>query len=119
MVLSMLRCSVVGKWTGGAVGAETGKLRLNPEVSGASVFSLPVCCPLRRSGAAVSTPSGCVVSKALRLNVQPGPIHAQPFFSLGVIRHHFIHFVPERVRVVEVVHVAKRNRCLRPTIFLA
>ena len=22
----MLRCSVVGKWTGGAVGAETGKL---------------------------------------------------------------------------------------------
>ena len=26
MVLSMLRCSVVGKWTGGAVGAEKGKL---------------------------------------------------------------------------------------------
>jgi hypothetical protein len=26
MVLAMLRCSVVGKWTGGAVGAEKGKL---------------------------------------------------------------------------------------------
>ena len=26
MVLAMLRCSVVGKWTGGAVEAEKGKL---------------------------------------------------------------------------------------------
>ena len=26
MVLAMLRCGMVGKWTGGAVGAETGKL---------------------------------------------------------------------------------------------
>ncbi len=30
----MLRCGVVWKWTGGAVGAEAGKVRLNPEVSG-------------------------------------------------------------------------------------
>jgi hypothetical protein len=30
----MLRCSVVGKWTGGAVGAEKGKAGLNPEVGG-------------------------------------------------------------------------------------
>ncbi len=28
----MLQCSVVGKWTGGAVVAEKGKMRLNPEV---------------------------------------------------------------------------------------
>ena len=34
MVLTMLQCSVVGKWTAGAVGAENGKLRLNPEVGG-------------------------------------------------------------------------------------
>ena len=91
-------------WGGGGWKLKKG---LNPEVLSVSLSDLPVCCPLRRSGAAVSTPSGCVVSKALLLNVQPGPIHAQPFFSLGVIRHHFIHFVPERVRVVEVVHVAK------------
>ncbi len=45
MVLAMLQCSMVGKWTGGAVGAGNGKRGLNPEVSGASVFSLPVCCP--------------------------------------------------------------------------
>jgi hypothetical protein len=35
MVLAMLRCSVVGKWTGGAVGAETGKLIGGYKVSGA------------------------------------------------------------------------------------
>ena len=32
MVLAMLQCSVVGKWTGGAVGAGNGKRGLNPEV---------------------------------------------------------------------------------------
>ena len=52
MVLSMLRCSAVGKWTGGAVGAEKGKMRLNPEVSEVSLPRVPVCCPLRQSGAA-------------------------------------------------------------------
>jgi hypothetical protein len=33
MVFIMLRCSVVVKWTAGAVEAEKGKMRLNPEVS--------------------------------------------------------------------------------------
>ena len=34
MVLVLLRCSVVGKWTAGAVGAETGKLIRDYKVLG-------------------------------------------------------------------------------------
>ena len=40
MVLTMLRCSVVGKWTGGAVGAKTGKLIRDYKVLG--VLGSPV-----------------------------------------------------------------------------
>jgi len=42
MVLVMLRCSVVGKWTGRAVGAETGKLIGDYKVSGGISLILPI-----------------------------------------------------------------------------
>ncbi len=42
MVLAMLRCSVVGKWTGGAVGAETGKLIGDFKVLGEPLRSFPI-----------------------------------------------------------------------------
>ena len=41
MVLFMLRCSVVGEWTGGAVGAERGKLIRDYKVLGAAAEPSP------------------------------------------------------------------------------
>ena len=42
MVLGMMRCSVVGKWTGGAVGAEKGKLIGAYKVFGGMSLILPI-----------------------------------------------------------------------------
>ena len=46
MVLAMLRCSVVGEWTGGAVGAEKGKLIGDYKVLGVLGSPVPLVSDL-------------------------------------------------------------------------
>jgi hypothetical protein len=41
----------------------------------------------------------------LNLNRQACPMFSQPFLALTIVRHHFIHFIPERIGVIAVMKV--------------
>jgi hypothetical protein len=81
MVLAMLQCSMVGKWTAGAVKAESGKVRLNPEVSGGSRSGFPVRFQASRRSQTQAPPGRSAYATALNHRA------FQPNLALLPIRH--------------------------------